>query len=570
MQDKRSKPSRAKDLPLLLLTAAALPFTVSVYSVCEIYANNREEFAFALSDFFWVSLLIALGAFVVLASVLLFTKGKARAVAFALELWLSVMFYLQGSFLNFGFSSLVADELEQMASPVLIAVDILVWIAVGVAFVWVALKVKDKSLIKSLSMILVVMIVGVQVINMTVSLVTVSPKERSKSVLTTEGLFELSENGDNVVIFLLDRFDIHYYDRVVAADLDFFEGLDGFTFYDNNISLYSRTYPAVTYMLTGVENDFSGIRTAYFKKAYGESAFLHDLKKNDYRVTIYSDAYYVYDDAEVLSGIADNVSRYDDYLIRNRGMLALKMNLLSLSRYLPLPMKGLVRIGSSDFSGHVVSDTDNDYPQYILNDSETYRALRETGVQAVKGQNGTFTFIHLSGCHSPYTMDEQGNAIPSNNTAAAAIPALRGCFGMIYEYIEQMKALGLYEDATIIITGDHARAMDDTVDVEGARVTALFVKEKGDAGSPLTYSSAPVCQANLWAQIVKSAGLATDVDYGLAFSEIEENSSLTRQYRFQKSSDDGDEIVIYEVVGDAKNFENWTLVDRKVVGKIYK
>ncbi len=562
--------SNKKSVPLLLLAAAVLPFTVSVYSVCEIYANNHEQFAFALVDFFPMSVGFALLGFAVLAAILLFTKGRARAVSFALILWLSVMFWLQGSFLNFGYSSLVADDVGGHIDPWLMVLDALIWISVGVLFVWCALRVKDKDLMKSLSTILLVMIIGVEAINMTVAIVNIAPREQGKAVLTTEGLFEVSESGDNVIVFLLDRFDIYYYERVLARNSRFFDGLDGFTFYNNNISLYSRTYPSVTYMLTGIENDFSETRTKYFRKAYGESSFLKDLKANDYRVTVYSDAYYVYDDAALLEGIVDNVSRYDDYVIQNRAALTGKMNLLALSRYLPLPLKGLVAVSSSDFAGHVLSDTDNDYPQYVLDDAAVYSALREGGVQTVKGDGGTFTFIHLGGCHSPATMDAAGNAIPQTNTVAAVVSQLQGCFGMIEDYIAELKSLGLYEDATIIITGDHARAMDDTVDVEDARVTALFVKEKGKSGTPLAYSSAPVCQADLWASVVKSAGLASEVDYGEAFWEIDENSSRKRQYLFEKSSDSGDEIVVYEVVGDANVFENWILTDRRNIGKIYK
>jgi arylsulfatase A-like enzyme len=142
---------------------------------------------------------------------------------------------------------------------------------------------------------------------------------------------------------------------------------------------------------------------------------------------------------------------------------------------------------------------------------------------------------------------------------------------MILEYFDALRDAGLYEDATIIITGDHARAMTDKQDVADSRVTALFVKESGDAGSALAYSSAPVCQENLRAQIVKSAGLETEEDYGLAFSDIAEDAELARKYCFEKTLEDGThQIVEYRVTGDANDFSNWELVDRRDIGKLYK
>jgi len=86
----------------------------------------------------------------------------------------------------------------------------------------------------------------------------------------------------------------------------------------------------------------------------------------------------------------------------------------------------------------------------------------------------------------------------------------------------------------------------------------------------LADSSAPVCQENLRAEIVKSAGLKTQNDYGAAFSDIDEDADIVRKYYFEKSNGDKDEIVVYHVKGDAKDFDNWTLHERLVIGEIYK
>ena len=150
------------------------------------------------------------------------------------------------------------------------------------------------------------------------------------------------------------------------------------------------------------------------------------------------------------------------------------------------------------------------------------------------------------------------------------MPAIRGVFGMIFSYFDQLKQLGLYEDATIIITGDHASAISDRRDVEGPRVTALFVKRSGDAGKPLAYSAAPVCQADLRAEIVSSAGLVTQHSYGTAVSEVTDPDRV-RKYCFEKTLEDGThQIVEYRVTGDANDFGNWEIVERRDIGKLYK
>lgn len=560
--------SSKQRLWLSLLAAAAFPFTVAVFGAGEIYLNNSDEFLFVLSDFWFVSAVLGLVVFATLAVLLWFLRGKVFHVVLSLVIWLSLMTYIQGNFLNFGLTSLRADELAEGAGIGLVVIDLLIWIAGGVGMLCLSFLAKDKQTLGLLATVALVMVFAVQTINFSIALMNSDEPEKGEKVLTTENMFEVSEK-ENVIVFLLDRFDIYYYQQTLAQDPDFFEELDGFTFYDNNISLYSRTYPSVTYMLTGVENSFQNTREEYFEDAYANSVFFKDLKTNDYKINLYTSAYYAYDDASVFGDAVSNVSHYDDYVIDDRLGLTGKMLALSLYRYLPLGVKDVLNVSSADFDKYVSYDTENDFGKYTMDDSETYRLFREGGLSTQSDKN-TFTFLHLNGCHSPYTMDENGNPIESNNYASAAVPALKGCFRLIYDYIKELKALGLYENATIIITGDHARAMDDTVDVEDARVTALFVKERGSYGAPLRTSSAPVCQENLRASIVKSAGLNTEFDYGKSFLEIGEGEEIVRKYYFEKSNGDKDEIVKYHVVGDAKDFSNWTLYEKEVIGEIYK
>lgn len=556
---------------LSVLAALVLPFTVAVCGVAEIYLGNSAEFQFVLADFWPYSILLALVAFAILSALMFFLRGKAYTVVLYLIVWLSVMAYLQSNFLGFGYSGLLSDG-EEGFSIILVLINLFIWFAVGIGCVLSAILVKDRQMLGSLAMIAIITVISVQALNTTISLVTSNEAEKSSYVLTDKNLFEVSDK-DNIIIFVLDRFDLYYYDRIVEQDPDFFVPLDGFTLYDNNISLYSRTYPSVTYMLTGVENNFKDTRISYFNEAYGNSSFFNDLKANNYKINLYTADYYAYDSARVFGDMVDNMSHYSLNRVNNRQKLIAKMLSLSLYRYMPLCLKPLVSVSTTDFSDVVSYDFDNEAlaasEKYTLNDAATYRKFRDTGLYTQSEKN-TFTFLHLNGCHNPYTIDENGNEIEPNNYASATLPATRGCFKMIFEYIEQMKALNVYENATIIITGDHARAVSDRTDVEDARVTTLFVKKSGQFGTSMTTSSTPVCQENLRAEIVQSAGIKTTKDYGLSFSEIPEDSDLVRQYHFQKDCDDGDEIVVYNIVGDAKDFSNWSLTDRIKIGEIYR
>lgn len=65
--------------------------------------------------------------------------------------------------------------------------------------------------------------------------------------------------------------------------------------FDDNLSLYSRTYPAIGSMITGVRqedadgNPFGWDADTYFASAYSTSPFLQELKANGYEIRLYTD-----------------------------------------------------------------------------------------------------------------------------------------------------------------------------------------------------------------------------------------------------------------------------------------
>jgi arylsulfatase A-like enzyme len=145
-------------------------------------------------------------------------------------------------------------------------------------------------------------------------------------------------------------------------------------------------------------------------------------------------------------------------------------------------------------------------------------------------------------------------------------------------YILKLKELGLYEDATIIISGDHAslRGSDTMLlDAPGkngeAFLTALFVKPSGSAGTPLQVSNAPIAQADVIPTILKSEGIQTDKDFGRAVFDVAEDEERIRTSVFHSCQNSNDyEEIIYRIKGSGRDLNNWTVIEcGKYVGDIY-
>ena len=330
-------------------------------------------------------------------------------------------------------------------------------------------------------------------------------------VLTYENMGQLS-SGKNVVFFLVDRFDANYYETMVKNEPAFFDRLDGFTHFSDYTSLYCRTYPAVASILTGKDHDyFVKNKNTAFNNFYGDGGALGVLKKNGYTINLYTEQSYVYNDATVMMDYVDNVSNSE---------------------------------GEEAFA--------------VNADATTDLLLRLVNTTFAKTKSeGQFTFIHLYGCH---------------DTSKTSNENIRNTFNLIYYYIDQMKVLGIYEDATIIITGDHAAALSDSKMIgsankndDGTRVTAMFFKKSGDSGTPVSESSAQISQDELWNTIFESEGLAKEKN-GISFYDIPEGVDRERRYIFEmyKNSKNNDlkynRLYEYKIVGNANKSESWVLV----------
>ena len=246
---------------------------------------------------------------------------------------------------------------------------------------------------------------------------------------------------------------------------------------------------------------------------------------------------------------------------------------LSLNTCLPFPLKSVVgQLSTPEFNAHVINNVDE--PTYDAVNKNVYEYITEH--EFVKNNSkGQFSFIHIFGCHTPVAHNlnwEEANDKEKNDTTMA----LKQSLTIIYEYIEQMKKLGVYDDATIVITGDHPAALSDSKLIgeasksdNGTRVTSMLFKRSGDSGTALKTSSAQVSQDELWNTIYESEGL-TKLKTGDSFFDIPEGEDRVRRYFFERSvTGYNDELVEYRITGTSRDRNNWKIDKITVIGDVY-
>lgn len=548
-------------LVLSMLTALALTVMFLLYGMIDFYANNMYELGFSFKEAILPILEVFITGFLIVFAICFVLSFKILNIVsscvfsfiftvYIFNAFISKAIFVSGSYYNDG------QELNEYIYLILCFVAIFTILF----FISVRFSSKWKSVVIFMSILVLGMNLSALASDFfTTDIIKATPK-KCEYVLTDKDMLTVSKK-ENVIIILFDRFDTQFFEEVIEDTPDYFDELDGFTYFDNTTSVYSRTFPAVTAMITGVDYDGSCTPNEYFDNAYSNSPFLKDLKANDYAVNLYCHRYYTYDDAVLLNGVADNAEKVSNYKI-DKKLMKSTLSLWAFTRFFPRAASDLMLTytSSGTFSKICIPQAENN--SYYPNDIELNKKLKESGL-SLNDNDRQFTYIYMQGCHSPYFLDE--NCEPSDN--ATSLSQTKGGFGVVKNYIRELKRLGVYDDCTIVITGDHGFPESDVknyleTNTNGV-ATTMLIKPKNASFKSYRKSSAPTSISNINATIIEDAGIDTDHDYGLSAFSIKESDEIKR-YSLQSIYDSQKKELIldkFAIEGSATDLKSWTLVE---------
>ena len=562
-----------------LLLSIFTPFALCFFGPFEIFGNNMDEFKFVLWDFWAVCGLLAFSIAAVIFALLMLVRGKAFDVCFGLIFGTSLMFFIQGNYLSLGSGALSGDGVSETVSKTQGFINLAIWIVV-IAGCTVAMLLlnKYKELIRTVATVAVVALVGMTLISFAVISMTTDVYASKKSgyqgdssvdneVLTNKNLDTLATDN-NIVVFIVDRFDYTYMDKALVDCPEIFTELEGFTHFEDYITLYPRTYPGVPHIVTGVENDFSGTRHSYMKDAYSNSPYLHAMKEKGFDINVYTDDYYGYVNATHMRDLVSNTSGNVSYSIVGNKDLAVDMIRVSLYRYFPLLARRVLGEVNTPMFGKYV-EYDLEQPKYSTDMKAVYETISEDGFTFRNEKNG-LSYIHISGCHLPNLYDTDFSPAESDARHDTNV-AMKVSFKIISAYIREMKRMGVYENSTILILGDHCTIGSDRDLPYRPHVTALLAKPAGVYEGGLQRSKAQIGAQDVFATVLAAAGSDKAADFGENIFDIPENKDRPRRYHFQIVEGtlyEGNYTnAVYEITGPGTNMDNWHLREENDLNK---
>ena len=545
--DGNMKKEIVEKLPFVLFWGVLIAF----YTPNELYLNNASDFPISYWYFFGkLFLSCVLMMVLIMAGMLLYLTRKQLDIFCTLLFSILMMGYVQGAFLNGDMGSL--DGSEHVWETSQIVLNLLIWILCVV--ILMALTVWKMKTVQKVMRVVCVWIVLTQIVSLGVLIIS-SDDTQSKSelLLTTDGILEVGEEK-NVIVFVLDMFDGRRMDDILEKNPAFLEPLKDFTYYRNATSEFFPTDNCIPFLLTGTEfnEDLLGWYPSY---AYDEDALLMDIYENGYDVCLYTKERYV---PEALKQI---VSNYKEGVERTCDFWELHSLMTQCSRYSMAPFwaKGYYVYDTSDISLLTVDERITN----VEDDIPFYNVLTRDGLSVKEGEErkNKFSFFHMHGAHPPYTMTDEFQYIEYDARRGLGVHAdgdlqAMGAMKIVYEYLEQLKELGKYDDATIIITADHG-TVESLVDEDGNKVQAsipiLFVKEANQKKEEIYITEAPVCHEDIIPTVRKEMGMNVDEK---TLADYVEGEERTRIFRVR----DENSYEKWQVIGNVREFESWELL----------
>lgn len=507
-------------LPLCLFFALTLTLFAATQMVCD----NQEEFWFT-----WAQMapgVVRVGLWVWGALTLLLAVLPRRAFPWGqgVLLGLGVAALLQGNGLNADYGALNGQAIAWGEYTVYGLINTALW--AGILFI--CLSLRQWKRFGALCVVLPCLL-AVGEGGWIAYRAAQAPTPQTETYLSQAGLYTVGTE-ENLLVLVLDSVDADQFAQALAEDPDLSRRLEGFTWYRNAMGLSDPTKYGLPALLTGQAYTQPVDYAGFIAAAYADAPLYTMLAGDVWDARFFTDSRYVSLDA----GVVDNLAR-EELAVNDPAGLTRDLLRLCAFRYAPHFLKPQLWMYSNVFLPYAQAQGE---PVYEVTDPAFDARLREEGLEATVER--AFRLIHLTGMHPPYTMDADCQYQAQGVTAQEQ---MRGCLRLAEDYLEQLRALGVYDRSAVLILADHG--------TETVHRPLLLLKRPGDTGE-MAVNDAPVSYADLPATYV---ALLTGAQAGTELWSIPQGQARTRLYYHENSRNNAFNLYEYSTQALSPSWE---------------
>ncbi len=521
---------------LLSFIVSFLPvFMILVFGPAEIFFANVTEFDFLYGEFAGYMAVVFLIFLMIFTVLLSWLPEKIYEIALSVLFVIAAAGYLQVMFFNKNLDLLGVNP-DGYHVPLMQGIwNLIIWMAVLAAVIM--LSVWKKEIWKKALLYLSVLLVGMQAVAL-VSLLVTAPEEAYERAKVDDRLWgkdQYTVSADkNIIVFVLDYFSSLYLQQMMAVYPDGADCLHDFTYYSNADCTYYGTFPSLAHMLTGGEVDTTVSNSEWCRDIWDNDLtkqFYQELHANQYKVNVYTTDFDVLTVGNGCAILRDKVSNITDEpreVEVDTGLLLKTLTKMSCYRMAPDLLKTQFYTNVSEYSlivqdmGQGIAHTNSDF----------FEALQDEGLKEDDSSN-YFIFQHLIGTHE-FNTDEHGKYQEKTSVEETA----RGCMTIMEKYLDELKRLGVYDDATIIITADHGGDWKEDMQV------IYFIKQPGEVHDASPVTNAPISHCDLLPTVAQMAGM-DHTKYGKSIYDFQQDEQRERTIWVRTKDPDYPEDVYY-------------------------
>lgn len=511
-----------KTVAFSIITINAMVFYIIPISVM---TANAREFSFNLVDLAIANLIPFLTASMAEIGICATCFGKRLSFLRMGLVGLMTGIYVQYMFLNYHLGQMAGGAYDWRGNVGRTIFNTMVWLLIFAALFLLERVVKNRLLLK---VYFPLFLLGIQTVAV-VSCILSAPKEAFEygncSFDGKEQFVVSSKN--NVILFVLDAVDNSFINTIMEEDLYDFDAFQDFSMYTNTCSVFDNTTRSMPQMMTASTYDEYPVDylTAYQR-----------MKEAGYTINLYGYESYQMED---WFSYVDNLIKWketDQIMVDYRKIIK---NSTGLVMYLILPdlLKKQVPVEKLSFAGIANAFSLKDIA-YANED------FRQNLLLTVNPQSENYFIMeHIFGAHEPNEGFEK---------------ATMECLDIVKEYINQLKKLGLYEQATILVTADHGLHDDSPVFEFPTVATPVFmIKMPNQQQEQMKLVETPVYHTDILPTILYAMDLYHEDGeklFGKTIFDYQEHEQRERKY-YNRFLDDDNKYYEYTYTGDAKDLE---------------
>lgn len=556
-------------------------FQIFISFPIAVWARNKFNFEAPLSYSYSVLGISFAAIFALSALLTLIAPRRLRAILTPIFVVLCAAIFIQQNFLNWNYGILDGKTLDFTQNAGLGFVDVALWLGALAALIF------GQSLIARQASNIVVGVGAISLIMAGTHVATYGEVDTPYTI-DERAKFEFS-NQQNIIVFLLDAFQMDVLLEIADSEPEVLAPLTGFTAYPDTAAVFAKTYPTIPLFLTGKRYQKKEPLLDFFDLAY-DGSMLEVMQRQGWDIGLYPNVTAfpsLINAIDLDPRIMDNViggvptqAKIDTYL---------QSLDLSLFRAVPHGLKPAVfnhgkfavrRDGVKTAFTAALGDTDIPQPfTYKSTEGHTGLAFRSLLNEHGKVSNTqpVFRFYHMMFPHAPFRLDKDLNVVPHKDSFEIYRDYSLASLKLMGDYAARLKEIGAYDNATIMVVSDHGMGFGNALQYDpqakdyvkagqygyrrAAAKAILLVKKPNETG-PLTWSDKPTSGLDVAPTLAAAAGLSLNDFEGQDIETIAEDDVRSRPFNFYTFSTwDSkylDDFEAYSVDGDVRETASWT------------